>query len=83
MQILLDKLNKETGVLSCALAAKSAVEPPTASPQMQFTVLAKKGIRLKINAENKKEIQYKHILNKTDKLVQVCTLLPQITRVIR
>ena len=45
MQIRFDKLNKETGVLSGALPARPALEPPPAAPQMQLQILAEKGIR--------------------------------------
>ena len=44
MQIRFDKLKKETGVLSGALSARFALEPPPAAPQMQLKVLAEKGI---------------------------------------
>ena len=44
MQIRFDKLKKETGVLSNALPARPALEPPPAAPQMQLKVLAEKGI---------------------------------------
>ena len=44
MQIRFDKLKKETGVLSGALPARPALEPPPAAPQMQLKVLAEKGI---------------------------------------
>ena len=44
MQIRFDKLKKETGVLSGALPARPALEPPPAAPQMQLQVVAEKGI---------------------------------------
>ena len=83
MQIRFDKLKKETGVLSGALPARPALEPPTAAPQMQLKVLAEKGIGPVKEPEEEEEKQYEDILDKKDKSAQASALSPQMARVIR
>ena len=63
MQIQFDKLKKETGVLSGALQARPALEPPPAAPQMQLKVLAEKGIQPEMEPEEENEKQYEDILD--------------------
>ena len=81
MQIRFDKLKKETGVLSGALPARPALEPPPAAPQMQLKVLAEEGIGPKQEPEEEK--QYEDILDEKDKSAQASALSPQMARVIR
>ena len=57
-QIRFDKLKKETGVLSGALRARPALEPPPAAQQMQLKVLAEKGIGPEKEPEEEEEKQY-------------------------
>ena len=83
MQIRFDKLKMETGVLSGALPAKPALEPPPAAPQMQLKVLAEKGIGPEKEPEEEEEKQYEDILDEKDKSAQASALLPQMARVIR
>ena len=67
MQIWFDKLKKETGVLSGALSARPALEPPPATPQMQLKVLAENGIGPEKEPKKEKEKKYEDILNEKDK----------------
>ena len=83
MQIRFDKLKKETGVLSGALPARPAPEPPPAAPQMQLKVLAEKGIGPEKEPEEEEEKQYEDILDEKDKSAQASALSPQMARVIR
>ena len=83
MQIRLDQLKKETGVLSGAFPDRPALEPTVAAQQMQLKVLAEKNIGPEQEPEKEEEKQYEDILDEKDKLAQASALSPQIVRVIR
>ena len=70
MQIRIDKLKVETGVLSGALPARPALDPPPAAPQMQLKVLVEKGIGPEREPEEEEEKQYEDILDEKDKSAQ-------------
>ena len=82
MQIRFDKLKKETGVLSGALSARPALEPPPAAPQMQLKVLAEKCIGPEEEPEEEEEKHYQDILDENDKSAQTSAFSPQMARVI-
>ena len=67
MHFRFNKLKKEAKVLSGALFAGPALEPPLAAPQMQLKVLAEKGIKPEKKPEEKEEKQYEDILDKNNK----------------
>ena len=83
MHIRFEKLMKETGVLSGALSARHALEPPSAATQMQLTLLAEKGIGPEKEPEEKEKKQYEDILDEKDKSAQASALSPQMAKVIR
>ena len=72
MQIRLDKFKKETGVLSGALPARPALEPPPAGPQIQLKVWAENGIGPE--KEPEEEQQYIDILDEINKSAQASAL---------
>ena len=83
MQIRFEMLKKETGVLSGAFSARPVLEPLPASPQMQLTVLAEKGIGPEQEPEEEEEQQHEDILDEKDKSVQASALSAQMEMVIR
>ena len=83
MQIRFDKLKKETGVLSGALPARPAFEPPPAATQIQLKILAENSIGPEKEPEEKEEKQYEDIQDEKDRSAQASALSPQMARVIR
>ena len=83
MQIRFDKLKKDTGILSAALSARPALEPPPAAPQMQLKVLAENGTKPEMEPEKEEEQQYEDMLDDKDKSSQASALSPKMARVIR
>ena len=82
MQIWFDKLKKETGVLSGALPARPAFEPPPAAPQIQLKALTETGIGPETEPEEDEEKQYENILDEKDKSPLARALSPQMAKVI-
>ena len=82
MQIQLDMLKKETGVLSGALPARRALEPPPSAPQLKLKILAKNGIGQQKEPVEEKEKQFEYLLEETDRSIKASALSPEMARVI-